>query len=144
MISTYMNDYPGQTSTVVNGRIWRNTTKYMVPYYAQYISVSFTEKYGDIRRKKTVVYGRSIRSSYTISVLLHISAYMIVFLRIRHGDILSVIRAHVKRQNTILYGRIRKRIQSFTGVYGVRNRRPGYLNFIHIAFCHYIISMMMT
>ena len=97
----------------------------MGPYYAQYISVSFTEKYGDIRRKKTVVYGRSIRSSYTISVLLRISAYMIVFLRIRHGDIRSVIRAHVKRQNTILYGRIRKRIQSFTGVYRVRNRRPG-------------------
>ena len=98
---------PGQTSTVVNGRIWRTTTKYMAPYYDQYISVSFTEKHGDIRRKKTVVYSRSIRSSYTISVLLRISAYTIVFLRIRYGDILSVIRAHVKRQNTILYGRLR-------------------------------------
>ncbi len=118
IILLFEYSYPGQTSTVVNGRIWRNTTKYMGPYYAQYISVSFTEK-------KTVVYGRSIRSSYTLSVLLHISAYMIVFLRIRHGDILSVIRARVKRQNTILYGRIRKRIQSFTGVYGVRNRRLG-------------------
>ena len=88
-------------------------------------SVYLRVVYGEIRRYTEKKHGRSIRSSYTISVLLHISAYMIVFLRIRHGDILSVIRAHVKRQNTILYGSIRKRIQSFTGVYGVRNRQPG-------------------
>ncbi|CAF4201139.1 unnamed protein product [Rotaria magnacalcarata] len=50
---------------------------------------SYTEKYDHIRRKKTIVYNSCTRSPYTISVLLRILPYMVVFLRIRHGDIRS-------------------------------------------------------
>ncbi|CAF1295964.1 unnamed protein product [Rotaria magnacalcarata] len=50
---------------------------------------SYTEKYDHIRRKKTIVYNSCTRSPYTISVLLRILPYMVVFLRTRHGDIRS-------------------------------------------------------
>ncbi len=46
--------HPGQTTTVVNDRIRRNTTIYNLhgAVLGPFISVSYTETYGDIRRKK--------------------------------------------------------------------------------------------
>jgi hypothetical protein len=124
-----VNDVFSETKRLFVFISFRSSSTYIRSYITnRFLNKPRSNKHGRKRpymEKKTVVYGRSIRRSYTISVLLHIPAYMIVFLRIHHGDILSVIRAHVKRQNTIFYGRIRKRTQSFTGVYGVRNRRPG-------------------
>jgi hypothetical protein len=106
-------------------RIRRNTTIYMVPYVLRpFISVSYTEKYGDIRRKKRsftvsvhgghirsqyteAIYGLSTRRPYTVSVLLRFSPYIIVLLRIRARRYTIVIRDHVIRQNTVVYGGIR-------------------------------------
>jgi hypothetical protein len=60
------------------------------------------------------------------------SPYFAIFLRIRLRSDTIVIRSHVLRRNTVVYGaymavygRIRHRIRSFTTVYGVSNRRPG-------------------
>jgi hypothetical protein len=77
-----LEPYPGQARTVVNDRIRRNTTIYMIPYY-------------DPR----------LRSLYTITVSHRISPYTIVFLRIRSRRNTIVILDHVIRQNTVVYGR---------------------------------------
>ncbi len=68
---------------------------YMGPYYAQYIAVTYTEKYDHIRRN-TEQNGDRIRTPYKTTVGdRFFSPYIAVFLRKRHGDIRSIIRAHV-------------------------------------------------
>jgi hypothetical protein len=105
--------FPGQTGTVVNDRIRRNTTIYMVPYYDRLSS-------SRIRRnteEKPIVYCLSTRRPYTVSVLLRFSPHMIVLLRIRARRYTIVIRDHVIRQNTVVYGGIRTvygRLRAYT------------------------------
>ena len=78
----------------------------MGPHYAQYIAVTYTEKYDHIRRDMEQNRDR-IGTPYRATVNdRFFSSYIAVFLRKRHGDILSVIRAHVFR-----------RISPYTAVY---------------------------
>ncbi len=84
--------YPGQIGTVVSDRIQRNTTIYMVPYYDRWSPCR-------IRRKKR---------SFTVSV--HGG-------HIRARRYTMVIRDHVIRQNTVVYGEIRTvcdRLRAYT------------------------------
>ncbi len=74
------------------------------PVLRPFISVSYTEKYEHIRRKKN----DRLRSQYTEAIYgLRFSPYMIVLLRIRVRRSTIVIRDHVIRQNTVVYGGIR-------------------------------------
>ncbi len=79
------------------------------PVLRSYISVSYTEKYGDKRRRKRsfmiLVYGVRIRFPFHS-----------VFLRIRSRRKMIVILDYVIRQNTVVYDRKRN-------VYGVREPR---------------------
>src|SRR5271156_4295697 len=88
-----------------------------------YISVSYTEKNGDLRTKKrsciAFVYGGRIRSPF-FSVYDRIVPYTIT----------EIYDRNTRPCNTAKYGRIRKnteRTRSFTGVYGLRIRRPGWV-----------------
>jgi hypothetical protein len=75
--------HPGQTSTVVNDRIRRNTAIY-----------------GETNDR--------LRSQYTEAIYgLRFSPYMIVLLRIRARKYTTVLRNHAIRQNTVVYERIR-------------------------------------
>jgi hypothetical protein len=70
-----------------HGRKRPYTEKYddlHVTVLRSYISVSFTKKYGDIRRKTTIVYDPRIRCPYTISVKIRCvkGPYMTVYGRI--------------------------------------------------------------
>jgi hypothetical protein len=104
---------PGQTSTVVNGRIWRNTTKYMVPYHAQYISLSFTEKYGDIRRKN----GR-LRSLYTEFLYdLRFAPYFGVYDRISPYTSRQYTERNTGPCKTPKYDPLRSYTETYTIVY---------------------------
>ena len=83
--------------------------------------MSYTEKYGDIRRKKrsfTVsVHGGYIRSPF-FSEYDRLAPYT--------GT--EIYDRNTGPCNTTKYGRIRRntdRVRSFTSVYGFRNRRPG-------------------
>ncbi len=70
---------PGRTSTIVNNRIRRNTTVYMI-VLRSYISVSYTETYGDIRREKrsfaVLVHGARIQSPFS-SIYDRIAPYTV-------------------------------------------------------------------
>jgi hypothetical protein len=84
------------------------------PVLRPFISVSYTEKCGDIRRKKN----DRLLSQYTEAIYgLRFAPYMIVLLRIRARRYTIVIRDHVIRQNTVVYGGIRTvygRLRAYT------------------------------
>jgi hypothetical protein len=74
---------PDETYTVVNDRIRRNTTIYMVQYYDRLSPYHIQENTMIHGEKKTLVYCLRTRTSYTI-----------------------VILNHAIRQNTLVYGEI--------------------------------------
>ncbi len=97
----------------------------MVPYYNRLSPCRI--------RRNTVIYGEKndrLLSQYTEAIYdLRFAPYMIVLLCIRARRYTIVIRDHVIRPNTVVYGEIRRntdRVRSFTSVYGFRNRRPGW------------------
>jgi hypothetical protein len=98
--------FPGRTSTVVNDRIRRNTTVYMWSY----ISVSYTETYGGIRRKKR-----------SFTVLVHEgciqSPFSSVYDRIVPYTVTKIYDRNTITCITVVYGRIvnvYSRLRSYT------------------------------
>ncbi len=119
----FQND-PGRTSTVVNDRIRRNTTIYMVPYYDRLSPCRI--------RRNTVIYGEKndrLRSQYTEAIYgLRFAPFFSVYDRIAPYTGTEIYDRNTGPCNTTKYGRIRRntdRVRSFTSVYGFRNRRPG-------------------
>ena len=98
-----LDPHPGRTSTVLNDRIRKNTTKYLAQYYDRKSPCRI--------RSNTTIYGEKydrLRFSYMESVYdLRFSPYFAVYGRISPYTTrwyTIVILSHVLRPNTIVYG----------------------------------------
>ena len=95
--------YPGQTATVVNDRIRRNTMIYLCPYYDRIFPCRI--------RRNTVVYGEEddrIRSLYTESACdVRFTSYFSVYDRFSSYTVTTLYDRNTGTGITTKYGRIR-------------------------------------
>ncbi len=116
----------GRTCTIVNDRIRWNTTIYMWQYYDRISPCRL--------RRNTAIYGDKygrLLSSYTAAVYgLRFAPFFSVYGCKRPYTVTEIYDRNTVTCNTAKYDRIRRnteRIRSFTSVYGIRIRRPGYI-----------------
>ena len=125
VLDLFTSTFPGRTSTIVNDRLRRNTTKYLAPYYDRKSPCRI--------RSNTTIYGEKydrLRFSYTKSVYgTRFAPYFSVYDRLRLYTATTIYDRNTEPGITVKYDRKRSyrgRIRSFTIVYEVRNRRPGF------------------
>ena len=95
--------FPGRTTTLVNDRMSPYSSVLHGSVLRLYMSVSYTEKYCDIRRKNG-----HLRWSYTESVHgLRFSRYFPVYHRISPYTVTEIHDGDTEPCNTEKYGRIR-------------------------------------
>ena len=102
MLLIYVEN-PGQTATVVNDRIRRNTMIYLCPYYDRIFPCRI--------RRNTVVYGEEddrIRSLYTESACdVRFTSYFSIYDRFSSYTVTTLYDRNTGTGITTKYGRIR-------------------------------------